>query len=237
VAGEVNEMSERTSTTTTTSGSPTREAAVEDPSTVGAGEGAATTAAPSAPTDPPLAATNRITVAPGGSAPDGPPSDGAEAVHPPAEPADTSTARVPATGAGRPDRSPGAHVTAPVPVRPKVRGPRRGPLTRMGPWAPVAGAFLGLLAGVLVVLLLAGVAADLTDRLALVFAVVGLGMLGAAGTLLADEVRMLRQRARQAAVRPDRIETTAPLLSGLTPARLLLVVTAFVLFLAAYVAR
>ena len=29
--------------------------------------------------------------------------------------------------------------TAPVTVRPRPRGPRQGPLTRMGPWAPVAG--------------------------------------------------------------------------------------------------
>jgi hypothetical protein len=53
--------------------------------------------------------------------------------------------------------------------------------------------------------------------------------------LLADEVRMVRQGAREAAVRPAWVEATVPLLSGLTPARLLLVLSAFVLFLSAYV--
>jgi hypothetical protein len=67
--------------------------------------------------------------------------------------------------------------------------------------------------------------------------VLGLGMLGAAGVLLADEVRMIRQRARDAAVRPQWVESTATLLNGLTPARLLLAASAFVLFLAAYVSR
>src|SRR6476661_6657521 len=42
---------------------------------------------------------------------------------------------------------PAAHPTAPVTVRPAPRMPRRGPLTVMGPWAPVAGGGLGLLLG------------------------------------------------------------------------------------------
>ena len=40
-----------------------------------------------------------------------------------------------------------------------------------------------------------------------------------------------------AAVRPAWAETPAALLNGLTPARLLLLVSGFVLFLSAYVAR
>jgi hypothetical protein len=107
----------------------------------------------------------------------------------------------------------------------------------MGPWAPVAGGLLGLLLGVVAVLLLAGSAEGFEDRLALVFAVLGLGMLGTSGVLLADEVRMIRQQAREAAVRPQWVETTASLVNGLTPARLLLAASALVLFLAAYVSR
>jgi hypothetical protein len=107
----------------------------------------------------------------------------------------------------------------------------------MGPWAPVAGGLLGLLLGLVAVLVLGGSAESFEDRLALVFAVVGLGSLGVSGTLLADEVRMVRQGAREAAVRPAYVEVTAGLLNGLTPARLLLLVSAFVLFLAAYVSQ
>ena len=73
--------------------------------------------------------------------------------------------------------------------------PRRGPLTVMGPWAPVAGGLLGLVLGVVAVLFLAGTADSFEERLALVFLVLGLGMLGTSGVLLADEVRMMRQRA------------------------------------------
>jgi hypothetical protein len=135
------------------------------------------------------------------------------------------------------DVVPGLQQTAPVTVRPAPRLPRRGPLTVMGPWAPVAGGLLGLLAGLIVVLLLARSADGFEDRLALVFTMLGLGMLGTAGTLLADEVRMMRQRARDAAVRPQWVEGTANLLNGLTPARLLLLVSGFVLFLAVYVSR
>jgi hypothetical protein len=138
------------------------------------------------------------------------------------------------------DLVPGMHPTAPVTVRPDPRMPRmprRGPLTVMGPWAPVAGGLLGLLLGIVTVLFLAGTADSFTDRLALAFTVVGLGMLGTSGVLLADEVRMMRQRARDAVVRPALVEATAGLLNGLTPARLLLGTSAFVLFLAAYVSR
>jgi hypothetical protein len=127
--------------------------------------------------------------------------------------------------------------TAPVTVRPSPRMPRRGPLTIMGPWAPVAGALLGLLLGVVAVLFLAGSAETFQERLGLAFLVLGLGMLGTSGILLADEVRLLRQRSREATVRPAWVEATAGLLNGLTPARLLLVASAFVLFLAAYVSR
>jgi len=133
--------------------------------------------------------------------------------------------------------TPVAHATAPVTVRPAPRMPRRGPLTVMGPWAPVAGGALGLLLGLVAVLVLAGSAGTFAQRLALVLTVVGLGMLGTAGTLLADEVRMIRQGARDAVVRPALVEATTGLLSGLTPARLLLIVSAFILFLAAYVGR
>jgi hypothetical protein len=107
----------------------------------------------------------------------------------------------------------------------------------MGPWAPVAGGLLGVVLGVVVVLLLAGTAHSFAERLSLAFVVLGLGMLGASGILLADEVRMMRHRARDAVVRPAWVEATAGLLNGLTPARLLLAASAFVLFLAAYVSR
>ena len=135
------------------------------------------------------------------------------------------------------DMMPGMQPTAPVTVRPRPRMPRRGPLTVMGPWAPVAGGLLGLVLGVVAVLLLAGTADQFAERLALGFLVLGLGMLGTSGVLLADEVRMMRQRARDAVVRPALVEATADLLNGLTPARLLLGASAFVLFLAAYVVR
>jgi hypothetical protein len=135
------------------------------------------------------------------------------------------------------DAVPGMQPTAPVTVRPAPRMPRRGPLTVMGPWAPVAGGLLGLVVGLVVVLVLARSAEGFEDRLALVFTVLGLGMLGTAGTLLADEVRMMRQRSRDAVARPAWVEATAGLLNGLTPARLLLLMSGFVLFLAVYVSR
>jgi hypothetical protein len=161
-----------------------------------------------------------------------------------------SAAEVPGTPAPEPAGAPategptpqdevasGPQPTAPVTVRPRPRMPRRGPLTVMGPWAPVAGGLLGLLLGGTAAAVLAGTAESFEDRLALAFLVLGLGMLGSAGVLLADEVRIMRRRARDAAVRPQWVEATANLLNGLTPARLLLLSSGFVLFLAAYVSR
>src|SRR3954463_6136498 len=84
---------------------------------------------------------------------------------PPAPTAPESEAPAPA----EPDVVPGMQPTAPVSVRPAPRMPRRGPLTVMGPWAPVAGGLLGLLVGVVVVLFLAGSAEAFEDRLALAF--------------------------------------------------------------------
>ncbi len=163
-----------------------------------------------------------------------PEAGAAPAAAPPAPAPDgTQVMDVPATP---PAGTASAHATAPVTVRPKP-GARRGPLTRMGPWAPVAGGLLGVLAGVIAVLFLVGAIDTFAERMSLVLLVVGLGTLGAAAVLLADEVRMVRQGAREAAVRPAWVEATVPLLSGLTPARLLLVLSAFVLFLAAYVIR
>jgi hypothetical protein len=117
----------------------------------------------------------------------------------------------------------GAQLTAPVSVRPAPRAPRRGSLTRMGPWAPAAGALVGLLLGLVGVLAIGGAAGTFAERLALVLLVIGLGMAGAAGTLLADEVQLLRRGGRP--------------ISGVTPGRLLLVVSGFVLFLAAFLGR
>ncbi len=132
---------------------------------------------------------------------------------------------------------PGAQPTAPVSVRPSPRMPRRGPLTVMGPWAPVAGGLLGLVLGGIVAAVLGGVAESYDQRLSIVFLVLGLGMLGTAGTLLADEVRIVRQQARDAVVRPQWVEATAGLVNGLTPARLLTLASVVVLVLAAYVGR
>ena len=149
-------------------------------------------------------------------------------------PAPPQPAEPPAPGAGPTPE--GAHPTGPVTRRPRLSARSAFPLTRMGPWAPVAGAVAGLLTGLLVALLLSGVAEAFRERLALVFLTVGLGMLGAAGALLADEVRLVRRGAREAGIRPAWVEATANLINGLTPARLLLLASAFVLFLAAYVA-
>lgn len=132
---------------------------------------------------------------------------------------------------------PGAQPTAPVTVRPAPRMPRRGPLTVMGPWAPVAGGLLGLLVGGIVAAVLGGAAESYDERLSVVFMVLGLGLLGTAVTLLADEVRIVRQQARDAVVRPQWVEATAGLVNGLTPARLLLLGSVVVLVLAAYVGR
>jgi len=138
-----------------------------------------------------------------------------------------------------PDRDlpPGAQPTAPVTVRPAPRMPRRGPMTIMGPWAPVAGGLLGLLLGGIVAAILGGAAESYDERLSVVFMVLGLGMLGTAVTLLADEVRIVRQQARDAVVRPQWVEATAGLVNGLTPARLLMLGSIVVLVLAAYVGR
>jgi hypothetical protein len=155
---------------------------------------------------------------------------------PAAEPSAAGTGEEAAAPAGDGGAAAASPPTGPVPARPSVRPRRSGPLTRMGPWAPVAGALVGVVLGVVAVVLLAGQAVGFRDRLSLVFLVVGLGLLGAAGTLLADEVRMVRWRAREAALRPAAwVDTTAGLLNGLTPARLLLLGSAFVLFLSAYV--
>lgn len=176
--------------------------------------------------------TQKIVVATGGASAAGSSADAPEA-------AETSSA-VPAEALVETpvETLPPVPAAAPEPGgRPTVRARRRGPLTRMGPWAPVAGGLLGVVLALVAVLLLAGRADDFRDRLALVFLVVGMGLLGASGTLLADEVRMVRWRAREAALRPAAwTDTTAGLVNGLTPARLLLVVAGFVLFLAAYVA-
>src|SRR5688500_12097976 len=134
-----------------------------------------------------------------------------------AEPAVPPVAEEPTAPSAQPEQDP-AHMTAPVNVRPAPRMPRRGPLTVMGPWAPVAGALIGLLLGLVVVLLLAGVADSFEDRLALAFTVLGLGLLGTAGILLADEVRMIRQRDRDAAVRPGWAVATEGLLDRPEPA-------------------
>src|SRR3954470_23572423 len=136
-----------------------------------------------------------------------------------------------------PQHEPAGPPTAPVAARPSV-GPRRsGPVIRMGPWAPVAGALLGTVLGLVAVLLLVGTADAFTQRLALVLLVVGMGLLGASGPLLADEVRLVRRGVREAVVRPASAEVTSGLLTGLTPARVLLLVSVFVLFLSAYVAH
>jgi hypothetical protein len=144
---------------------------------------------------------------------------------------------VPPAAGDAPPPAAGTFPTTPVTSRPTVRARRRDPLTRMGPWAPAAGALLGLVAGLVVVVVLGERADAFGEGLALVFLVIGLTMLGAAGALLADEVRLVRRSAREAAVRPAWVEATAGLLNGLTPARLLLASSAFVLFLAAYVGR
>lgn len=143
----------------------------------------------------------------------------------------------PTAAGGAPEPPAGVQPTAPVTVRPRPRLPRRGPLTLLGPWAPVAGGVLGLVAGAVVVLVLAGSAEGFQDRFGLALVVVGLGLLGVSGTLLADEVRIVRHGVREALARPARAEVTAGLLQGITPARLMVLVSGSVLFLAAYVTR
>src|SRR4051794_14142476 len=145
------------------------------------------------------------------------PTQPVAAVHPGEPPAAESAGARPAAG------------------RPSVPRRRPGPLTVMGPWAPVAGALLGLVAGIVAVLVLRTAADDFPQRLSLVLLVLGMSMLGATAPLLADEVRMVRRGAREA-TRRGRPEDAAAA-AGLTPARWLLLVSAFVLFLAAYVGR
>ena len=186
--------------------------------------------------------------APSGALPDGPVPSGPVPSGPvpsgPVPPGPTATGPIPVGAPPQPAEAPaaggsaapeGVQQTGPVAGRPRISARSAFPLTRMGPWAPVAGAVAGLLVGLLVVLLLGGVAEAFRERLALVFLTVGLGMLGAAGALLADEVRLVRRGAREAGIRPAWVEATANLINGLTPARLLLLASAFVLFLAAYV--
>jgi hypothetical protein len=139
----------------------------------------------------------------------------------------------PADAAAEPAPTP--FPTTPVGIRPRPRMPRRDPLIRMGPWAPVAGAAIGLVLGGVVVLLLAPAVDTFDQRLALVFVVLGLALLGAGGTLLADEVRLLRRGAQAAEARAAGAGAIAGLLNGLTPARLLITASAFVLLLSAYV--
>jgi hypothetical protein len=105
----------------------------------------------------------------------------------------------------------------------------------MGPWAPVAGATVGLVVGIVVVLLLAPAVRTFAERLSLVFVVLGLSLLGAGGTLLADEVRLLRRGTQAVEARPASAGVIAGLLNGLTPARLLITASAFSLLLSAYV--
>jgi hypothetical protein len=166
----------------------------------------------------------------------GPSTKVSPAVTPPPAAAEPAT---PPSAGPAPDQelAPGAQPTAPVTVRPAPRMPRRGPLTVMGPWAPVAGGLLGLVLGGIVAAVLGGTAESYDERLSVVFMVLGLGMLGTAVTLLADEVRIVRQQARDAVVRPQWVEATAGLVNGLTPARLLMLGSIVVLVLAAYVGR
>ena len=175
--------------------------------------------------------------APSGPAPTAPAPSGPEPSGPVA-PAPTATGPIPVGPPPAPSPAQdGVQPTVPVARRPRIGARNPFPLTRMGPWAPVAGAVVGLLAGLVVALLLGGVAEAFQERLALVFLTVGLGMLGASGALLADEVRLVRRGAREAGIRPAWVEATANLINGLTPARLLLLASAFVLFLAAYVSN
>jgi hypothetical protein len=181
--------------------------------------------------------------APGWVDPQGnrPPTNGATVVVP-GQRTEPEAAAVPTAGAAEaqapadePVSPPAAPEAGATPPKARPRLPRRDPTTRMGPFAPVAGAAVGLLLGVVVVLLLAPVTESFDQRLALVFVVLGLTLLGAGGTLLADEVRMLRRGAQAAEVRPSNVGAIAGLLNGLTPARLLITASAFVLLLGAYV--
>ncbi|MFQ1001252.1 hypothetical protein [Modestobacter sp. SSW1-42] len=135
------------------------------------------------------------------------------------------------------DATPGHQPTTPVTARsrPRPRMPRSETMIRMGPWAPVAGAAVGLLLGLVVVAFLASSADTFDQRMALVFVVLGMALLGAGGTLLADEVRLLRRGTQAVEARSANAGMIAGLLNGLTPARLLITASAFSLLLSAYV--
>jgi hypothetical protein len=178
---------------------------------------------------PPVLETPVVGAPPGSNAPAEERSAGAPRAEGP--PADVPRADVP----HEPRSTPYPTTPVNVGVRPRPRMPRGDPLIRMGPWAPVAGATVGLVLGILVVLLLAPVVVTFDQRLALVFVVLGLCLLGAGGTLLADEVRLLRRGAQAAEARASGAGVIAGLLNGLTPARLLITASAFVLLLSAYV--
>ena len=155
-----------------------------------------------------------------------------------AAPAATDSQPVPPLGQPPVDEpTPGHQPTTPVAARPRPRPRMPGPETmvRMGPFAPVAGAAVGLLLGVVVVAFLASSAETFAQRLALVFVVLGLALLGAGGTLLADEVRLLRRGTQAVEARSANAGLIAGLLNGLTPARLLITASAFSLLLSAYV--
>ena len=186
---------------------------------------------PTAPAAPPVAPpAGAVSVGSAG------PVEPVGAVEPPPDPVPGSA---PGSAAEPPPAStpyPTTPVNVRVRPRPRPRMPRPGdPLIRMGPWAPVAGAALGLLLGVVVVLFLAPAVDTFDQRLSLVFVVLGLSLLGAGGTLLADEVRLLRRGAQAAEARASNVGVIAGLLNGLTPARLLITASAFSLLLSAYV--
>jgi hypothetical protein len=178
---------------------------------------------------PPVLETPVEGAPPGSNAPAEEPPPGAPRAEEP--PADVPRADVP----HEPRSTPYPTTPVNVGVRPRPRMPRGDPLIRMGPWAPVAGATVGLVLGILVVLLLAPVVDTFDQRLALVFVVLGLCLLGAGGTLLADEVRLLRRGAQAAEARAASVGAIAGLLNGLTPARLMITASAFAFLLSAYV--
>ncbi|MEU2350773.1 hypothetical protein [Modestobacter sp. NPDC049651] len=135
------------------------------------------------------------------------------------------------------DKTEGTAARPPVTVRPRPRMPRQPRNGRIGPWAPVAGATVGVVAGIVVALLLRSTATSFDERLSLVFVVLALALLGAGATLLADETRLMRRGAQAAEARSQSAGLIAGLLNGLTPARLMVLAGGFVLLLSAYVAR
>jgi len=212
------------------------------PATPGPRQGGATAVADPRGEVPAPVAPPAPDAAGGGAAPSpaGPPGPAAPAGEAPATvptPAQQPTGAEQLTGGEPPTTAaqPGTHPTAPVTVRPRPRVPSREQMIRMGPWAPVAGAALGLLLGIVVVLLLAPAVVSFEERLSLVFLVLGMTLLGAGGTLLADEVRLLRRGTQAVEARSSNAGAIAALLNGLTPARLLITVSAFALLLSAYV--